>query len=317
LNDGGIYDPATNIWLPINLIGAPSAGRSGHSAVWTGSKMIVWGGAGNFSTQRNLNDGGLYDPTTNSWQPLNVNGAPSGRNGHKAFWTGTKMIIWGGWNQLNSGAETLLNNGGLYDPGTNAWQPLNVNGAPSGRYLSSAIWTGSKMIVWGGSGPNGIGTFNNGGIYDPTTNTWQSINLIGAPSARAGHSAVWTGSKMIIWGGNINRITFNDGGIYDPLTNTWQPIGLNGSPSGRYDHTSVWTGSKMIVWGGTESVNGSFIRRDNGGIYDPLSNSWQPLNLSGVPSVRTVPSALWTGSKMVIWGGYTTGGQLNTGGVFE
>ncbi len=36
----------------------------------------------------------------------------------------------------------------------------------------------------------------------------------GAPSARLGHTAVWTGSQMIIWGGQDNFGHFNTGGRY-------------------------------------------------------------------------------------------------------
>jgi len=40
-----------------------------------------------------------------------------------------------------------------------------------------------------------------------------------APTARDGHTAVWTGSQMIVWGGNYNDgvgfpITLNTGGRY-------------------------------------------------------------------------------------------------------
>jgi hypothetical protein len=40
---GGRYDPAANLWRPMTLIGAP-AGRTSHTAVWTGNEMIVYGG---------------------------------------------------------------------------------------------------------------------------------------------------------------------------------------------------------------------------------------------------------------------------------
>ena len=31
--------------------------------------------------------------------------------------------------------------------------------------------------------------------------TWTATSTTNAPSARAGHSAVWTGTEMIVWGG--------------------------------------------------------------------------------------------------------------------
>jgi hypothetical protein len=54
------------------------------------------------------------------------------------------------------------------------------------------------MIVWGGySGPY----LRDGAAYDPSTGTWVAISTTTAPSARTGATAVWTGSKMIVWSG--------------------------------------------------------------------------------------------------------------------
>ncbi len=42
---------------------------------------------------------------------------------------------------------------------------------------------------------------NDGGQYDPVGNAWTATTTTGAPSARQYHTAVWTGSRMIVWGG--------------------------------------------------------------------------------------------------------------------
>src|SRR5438067_7410575 len=83
-----------------------------------------------------------------------------------------------------------------------------------------------------------------------TDDTWTPTSLTNAPAARSAHTAVWTGSEMIVWGGS-NGTPLNTGGRYNPSTDTWTPtsIGVN-TPVGRYSHTAVWTGSEMIVWGG-------------------------------------------------------------------
>lgn len=59
---------------------------------------------------------------------------------------------------------------------------------------------------------------------------WKPTALSGAPTASLGHTAVWTGSKMIVWDGSdeIEGIT-NTGGIYDPGTDTWTPTSTLGS----------------------------------------------------------------------------------------
>jgi N-acetylneuraminic acid mutarotase len=74
--------------------------------------MIVWGGqyvAGLFPAV--LNDGGQYNPTTDSWTPMATNNAPPPRENHTAVWTGSAMIVWGGYN-----GTSYLNDTFSYSP---------------------------------------------------------------------------------------------------------------------------------------------------------------------------------------------------------
>jgi hypothetical protein len=72
--------------------------------------------------------------------------------------------------------------------------------------------------------------------------TWTATSTINAPSARGGHTAVWTGSEMIVWGGNLT----NTGGRYNPSTDSWTATSTTNAPTARSEHTAVWTGSEMI-----------------------------------------------------------------------
>ena len=64
------------------------------------------------------------------------------------------------------------------------------------------------------------------------------------------HTAVWTGSEMIVWGGLSGADYLNTGGRYNPSTDNWTATSTTNAPDGRDVHTAVWTGSEMIVWGG-------------------------------------------------------------------
>ncbi len=79
------------------------------------------------------------------------------------------------------------------------WTATSTTNAPAGRYLHTAVWTGSEMIVWGGY--DGISFLNTGGRYNPGTDSWTATSTTNAPAARFIHTAVWTGSEMIVWGG--------------------------------------------------------------------------------------------------------------------
>ncbi|HEV2839706.1 MAG TPA: hypothetical protein VGW39_00130 [Chthoniobacterales bacterium] len=290
-------------WTPTSINSAPSA-RAGHTAVWTGSEMIVWGGQG--SSGFYANTGGKYDPGADSWVPTSITGAPSARAWHTAVWTGSEMIVWGGF----GGAAST---GGRYNPATDSWTATSLTNAPAGRSGHTAVWTGSEMIVWGGT--DGGNYLNTGGRYNPTTDSWTPMSTTSAPTGRDSHSTVWTGSQMIVWGGT-NNTTFitNTGGSYNPGTDSWTATSTTNVPSARVRHTAVWTGSEMIVWGGMRN-DGVF--EDTGGNYDPSADSWAATSTTNAPVGRTSHSAVWTGSEMIVWGGGSAGVTFNTGGRYH
>src|SRR4030095_1269340 len=111
----------------------------------------------------------------------------------------------------------------------------------------------------------------------PSTDTW--IALPFGPSKRAGQSAVWTGSEMIIWGGSFtvfdtihvrtSTVVLNTCSRYEPARNTWTPTLTDAtSPSARTGHVGLWTGGEMIIWGGQEFLGTQGYR------YIPSSDSW-------------------------------------------
>jgi N-acetylneuraminic acid mutarotase len=306
LYTGGRYNPSTDSWTATSTTSVPE-GRYGHTAVWTGSEMIVWGGqdgSGNF-----FDTGGKYNPGTDSWTATSTTNAPSPRAGHTAVWTGSEMIVWG------ADGDYAGNTGGRYNPSTDSWTATTTTSAPDARYLHTAVWTGSKMVVWGGIGIGGA-YLNTGGRYDATTDSWTATNNTNnTPRARYGHTAVWTGSKMIVWGGVFCCYTdyLSTGGRYNPTTDAWAATSDANPPHGRSSHTAVWTGTEMIVWGGLYYSQGNIIHYLNtGGRYSPDSNSWTTTSINNAPTARYGHTAVWTGSQMIVWGGFD-GGYSNTG----
>lgn len=296
LNVGGIYDPETDTWVSTSIgANCPSA-RWGHTGIWTGDtgnpatsyKMIVWGGQNGVIY---LNSGAIYDPATNTWASTSLGpNCPSARtlSGVNGIWTGNtgnalssyKMIIWGGFDGAN-----YFNDGGIYNPETNSWT-LTSTGAncPSQRYKNVSVWTGDtgnpatayRMIIWAGF--DGVTVFNDGGIYDPLTNTWTATSTdANCPIARAhGIFSVWTGTRLFVWAGFDGIQFYNTGGIYDPETNSWSATstGVNCPVARRSYINAVWTGNtgdtatsnKIIIWGGVDSL-GAFC--NSGGVYTP------------------------------------------------
>jgi hypothetical protein len=321
MSTGGRYTPATDTWTTVTTSGAPPP-RTGAVAAWTGTEMIVWGGtnaAGSNSSY--LNSGGRYNPTSNTWTATSTGAnVPSGRTDSAGIWSGTELIVWGGY---DGNLNAFYNTGGRYNPSTDSWVATSTGtNLPAARYGHTAVWstTTSEMIVWGGQDST-FTPVNTGGRYKPATDTWTATPTTGAvPTAVAKHSAVWTGSEMIVWGGTPDFLSdTNAGGRYNPSTNAWTATPSSGAPGARQSHVAVWTGSVMIVWGGESSVDGSVF--NTGGRFTPSSNSWASTSTgANVPAARSGSAAVWSGTEMIVWGGYDASSpvfQMNTGGRYN
>lgn len=108
------------------------------------------------------------------------------------------MIVWGGFVAFGSRAQ-----GAIYDPAADRWTPVGTAGSPEPRGGHLALWTGSRMIVFGGSA-----AVRAVDVYDPIADRWVQMTVAGT-----GAAAVWTGSRLIMAAGGF--------GIYDPATDTW------------------------------------------------------------------------------------------------
>jgi hypothetical protein len=116
------------------------------------------------------------------------------------------------------------------------------------------------MIIWGGS--NASNEFFTGARFNPVTNTWTAINTTGSPLPRQNHIALWTGSQMLITGGDNRLINLEaTGAIYNPQTNLWSPMAPiptgviptldEEAPTSKL--LAIWTGQQMVIFGGTDA----------------------------------------------------------------
>lgn len=313
-NNNLSFTVATGTWTAMTTGAAPD-GRRGATVVWDsgGQRAIVWGG---YDGGGEVGTGGRYH-TGSGWSAVSTTSSPDARRDHTAVWTGSKMIVWGGLR-----GSTKLQDGGIYDPAAaagSAWVATDgLDGdLPSARYGHTAVWdsVNSRMIVWGGY--DGAYKANGAAMHQTDGDKWAAVpSDAGIPTARARHTAIWTGSKMIVWGGFDGSSAVNDGGIYDPAcpaANCWTAMETSGAPSARYGHTAVWTGTLMIVYGGW---NGTTYR-DDGATYDPATNTWGALPSTGKPAARAYHVAAWDGAsaktRMVVFGGVNSGGTLADG----
>lgn len=182
LERGAIYDPRDDRWIAIATEGAPTPFEGRRAAIWNGNQVLIWGG----DEERS----GRYFPIVDAWQPLPA--PPFALGAGTSVWSGTELLVW-------DGAA-----GGRYDPRTNTWSPMSLEGAPTGVLAPQAVWTGREMIVIGEDG---------GGHYDPIADRWTPVSPTRAYYANANAKVVWTGREVLVIG---STVTGTHGARYGP-----------------------------------------------------------------------------------------------------
>lgn len=304
---GGLaFTPETSSWRLLSSEGAPS-GRVLPAGVWSGEELIVWGGQEAGSTNRvsvTLADGGAYRPDSDTWRPLSTDGAPTARSMHGAVWTGKEMLVWGG-SPDGSNGRSYSNTGGIYDPLTDSWRPMNSEGAPSPRTDFGSCWTGKEWAVWGGRMEDSE-LANTGGLYNPETDSWRATSLFGAPSGRVWSEVLCIGEEIVV-GGGAGCGTCG-AAAYDLESETWRllPKGPNWEEG---SGPAVFTGSQILVYGA--------LNPDADAAYDPSTNKWTKLSAEGAPARRASAYGAWTGEAfLVLWGGDGHNSWYADGGLF-
>ena len=228
------YNSNNNTWT--NISPSPTCGSTSSKAVWTGNEILVHNG-GNRTYK--------YNPISNIWTTIDSSIVNTGRSEYSAIWTGTDMIIWGGQNSFP---------GQKFNLATKTWSNISTTNSPTNKRGHSAIWTGSEMLIWGGI----IGNFNLNSDstiykYNPITNSWTQVVGINSPKGLYLHSAVWTGTEMIVFGGQDAKdgIIVNKSYRYNYINNTWFEMSTNStSLSPRFAHSAIYTGNEILIWGG-------------------------------------------------------------------
>lgn len=295
---------------PISVTAAPLPTQR-HSALWTGDSMVVVGGY-NDESQKSLNTVFSYDPRADRWTNLAAPAGFGGRHDAAVAWTGDQLFVWGGFRK-NGASTDWVYDGAIYDSRDKSWSLISKPSWWTPRSSTwefdprqTVIWTGKKLIVWGG-----VDNTNNkalGAIFDPATKSWSRMNSESAyaPLRLGGHSAIWTGNTMVIWGGYAGmsdafRTITNEGAIYDPAKDEWLPTAVQNAPYARAGHQAIWTGQKMIVISGG-GVSSRPEISSTGGQYNIETGEWTTY-VNELMAERVGHKAVWNGEEILIIGG--------------
>ncbi|KAI8682995.1 hypothetical protein LRP88_05036 [Fusarium phalaenopsidis] len=194
--------------------------------------------------------------------------------------------------------------------------PTTAEG-PGPRVGHSSLLVGNAFIVYGGDTKIDESDVLDETLYLLNTSTRQWSRALPAgqrPSGRYGHSLNILGSKIFIFGGQVEGFFMNDLSAFDlnqlQMSNNRWEILVKGEtspkmPAARTNHTMITFNDKMYLFGGT---NG-FQWFNDVWCYDPAVNKWSQLDCIGyIPAPREGHAAALVDDVMYVFGGRTEEG---------
>jgi hypothetical protein len=293
------------------LPAAPIAARQGAVTGWTGRQLLVWGGDSGDGSNALRPDGAAYDAASRQWTTLPP--APlSARTTATSVWTGQEWIVWGGYDNLATGAFNVTADGAAFDPARGSWRKLTP--APlSARAGATSVWTGTEMLVLGGYPAirtNEIRNYSDAAAYDPAHDRWRRLPALPAVASHQlaeNLAAVWTDSSLLVWwpwadvhtSGNTTTGTVGyDLFRYSPADDRWEllPVAAD-APDGI--GRPIWTGHDVVV-PGSYPFRGPFSGPAPGPLqahrYDPATNRWSVI----IGGPGRYDQVVWTGDAMLV-----------------
>lgn len=339
--DGAAYDPITDTWRQIADFPFEYRRREGAGVGEDGS-WTAYGAPGAWFEDRALfvvsNDEEpwawdlvAYDPVADAWEVLDSarfdqrGDVPVLRDGTTTVPTPTGIVTLDGqlyvfgWH-----AQRYELGWSTFDPSTIAWSPFTGIPGSGPLYSSLAFATPGPLIVDGHVAWLADRFFDDsrplGYAIEPQTG---NTTLIPSPrealSLRIGDIA----GDGVVTGLAVNEDSdHGDGGRrpvgaerfaarLNPSTGEWTE--LDAPPSGANDENAfgrlVAAGNTTILTGGLEwdLVAGGLDATPSQLALDPENGRWHRLPDAPIDLSRTDHVSVWTGERLLVWGGATTG----------
>jgi hypothetical protein len=252
------------------------------------------------------NSSTFYDSSADTWKATGPMNFP--RSQHRMVSDGSKAFVFGGLTTCTDGSTT---GPGLevFNPATKGWTPVTTSGAPVARYAHSMAWTGSEVLVFGGS--TTALAVASGARYNPTTGKWTDTSCAVGNCAR------------------VNAVLFVDGGF----VKMWGGI-YGDSPAGRQLNLasgmwSAWSVPTGVVLPGDHPDDGKriFVIENPGPdcthpttvrVLDRSTGKLVATDNSAAPDgVVNASAVVWSGGEVIAWSGGCGAAPTNGGGRYQ
>ncbi len=227
---------------------------------------------------------------------------------HVGFGTGAEAVYFFG-GRPTKGSGTILATAEKYVVSTGLF--VSLASLPAGRFGSAnAPLADGKILVAGGSGS--AGQFDTGLLYDPGSNTYESLVSLMPQKQWYPQAIVLSSGKVLIVGGWASSYTPTAKvSIYDPSTKTFAA-----GPSMAYERIDFGyaklSGNRHAVFGGHGRLAGvgAGDSLSTVEIYDEGTNSWSAGPSMG--SIRERAQTVALGGDRVLVAGGVSGGSYST-----
>ncbi|XP_063693035.1 uncharacterized protein LOC134824948 isoform X2 [Bolinopsis microptera] len=221
---------------------SPSS-RSGHSLIFFEGSLYLFGGKDEYSASNEL---WQYHTEAAVWTKLSYSGkAPPRLFNHSAILYDKKVFIFGG--SLGSSFSLWVFDFSVYE-----WEKYQTGeNWPLNRHSQSVSILNNTVYMYGGYTYLGCES-NELWTYDLDDNEWCKVETAetNTPPAMFGHTAVFSGPVMWLFGGSAQREIINSLWSYDTETRQWTPHVKVFSPPPLYYHIAIVTGDVMLIYGG-------------------------------------------------------------------
>lgn len=262
-----MYDPASNTWTSIS---APAELQVAERAVLLHSGQVLLLGRFGTSMDNASQGAAIYNPATSAWRMVAPPSQSFG-NGPPILLADGNVLFIGGYisEQVSypvvEDLYTVLNSVEIYDPTTDTWSI----GAPMQQARAQETATllpDGNVLVTGGVGAMSTGSAGSGSIasvelYDPQSDTWNTLSPMDLP--RAGHTATLLADGDLLvaggsdcgsgtclgYGGSGDCCAASSAEVYEPTTNTWsltEPV----TTGAGHLATALPGGGVLVIGGG-------------------------------------------------------------------
>jgi hypothetical protein len=185
---------------------------------------------------------------------------------------------------------------------------------PWGEFVAAVValvvFASSGVLLWQAFGPGEHRNAPTVGPLDRIPRGW--TRLADPPEVRPSAGYVWTGSRLLAWGGCDPKVkddcaATDDGFAYDPSSGQWSS--MPPAPLAAVPWRSVWTGQEAIFLTGADGPLG-------GVAYAPAASEWRRIADAPI-SIQEGAVVVWTGSRIFVWGGGSRSEPALDGALYD